>query len=107
MMADIVVDITPVPDAVRGQGVVERGAGSTAYLAEQQLPLSWTKEEVGGVTIVSVADARTGVFGSGPDPQAALADLRVATREHREVLEQQEHLSPALQRQLEQLQRRR
>lgn len=44
-----------------------------------------------------------GVFGYGDRPGEAIADLRRAISEHREVLERQESLSPGLQEQLARL----
>lgn len=49
------------------------------------------------------SDSLTGIFGTGSDADQAVRDLAVALREHREVLERQEALSPALQEQLEHL----
>jgi hypothetical protein len=46
------------------------------------------------------SDTITGVFGFGSDPIEAIQDLAVALVEHRDVLERQEALSPALQEQL-------
>jgi len=59
-----------------------------------------------GSPVISVCDARTGVFGVGDDVNEAIRDLIRSKREHREVLEGQANLSPALKRQLKLLQRR-
>jgi len=44
----------------------------------------------------TVRDVETGIFGTGPDAQAAHRDFERALREHRDVLERQEELSPEL-----------
>lgn len=49
------------------------------------------------------SDAPTGIFGFGSEPIEAIRDLVIALVEHRDVLERQEALSPALQEQLEYL----
>jgi hypothetical protein len=49
------------------------------------------------------SDALTGIFGFGPEPIEAIKDLAIALVEHRDVLERQEALSPALQDQLDYL----
>jgi|GEM_PF-5380479 len=46
------------------------------------------------------SDAPTGIFGFGSEPIEAIQDLAIALIEHRDVLERQEALSPALQEQL-------
>jgi hypothetical protein len=51
------------------------------------------------------ADLPTGIFGYGESPNDAIVDLIVALREHREVLEAQDELSPDLVEQLAYLQR--
>lgn len=51
----------------------------------------------------TVVDPDTGIFGSGPDESMALEDFFRALREHLDVLSRQEHLSEALNRQLEYL----
>jgi hypothetical protein len=48
----------------------------------------------------TVRSPETGIFGSGPDPQAAYDDFRRALREHFEVLSAQDSLSEALEAQL-------
>lgn len=109
-MPDVAIDITPVPLA--SGGLVTRARreeiaprSEDDYQAPQRLPLRWTRHP-GGTVAFSVYDPLTGVFGSGADARKALQDLSQAMREHREVLERQEDLSPALQRQLDQLRRR-
>jgi predicted RNase H-like HicB family nuclease len=105
-MSDLVIDVTPFPTAPSGTSAESEGGGADHYTAHQPLPLSWTREVVDGHAVVSVVDSLTGVFGSGRDPKTALDDLRSAKKEHREVLERQDKLSPALERQLKRLQRR-
>jgi predicted RNase H-like HicB family nuclease len=109
-MTEVAIDITPVPPAGGGllmQARREEIARSSKddYQAPNRLPLKWTRHP-GGTVAFSVYDPLTGVFGSGADPRRALQDLSQAMREHREVLERQENLSPALKRQLDQLRRR-
>jgi hypothetical protein len=53
-----------------------------------------------------VADAPTGIYGSAPTLMGALEDFRRSTREHLDVLERQQALAPALQKQLEYLRAR-
>ncbi len=105
MASDLVIDITPVP-TFHAEGIFEGEANPADYVAKQQPPLGLTREEVDGKQVVSVVDRMTGIFGSGSDPKAALEDLRIAKKEHREVLESQSKLSPALKQQLRYLQRR-
>lgn len=109
-MSEVAIDITPVPLASGGLLTRSRReetplASPDDYQAPQRLPLKWTRHP-GGAVAFSVYDPVTGVFGSGADPRKALQDLSFALREHREVLERQDSLSPALQRQLDQLRRR-
>lgn len=110
-MSRVAIDITPVPVASGGflqSFHLEEEAPPTSpvdYQALQRQPLKWTRHPGDGAAF-SVYDPLTGVFGSGSDPRKALQDLSVALVEHREVLERQEKLSPALQRQLDQLRRR-
>lgn len=63
---------------------------------------SWTEDGV----LFTVSDPVTGIFGAGSVPIEAVQDLAQAQKEHREVLEAQESLSPALEEQLRYLQRR-
>jgi hypothetical protein len=44
----------------------------------------------------TVRDLETGIFGSGADPEAAQTDFERALREHRDLLERQDDLSPEL-----------
>ena len=53
----------------------------------------------------TAVDPETGIFGSGPDRDAALEDLRQALHEHLEVLDRQEALSEELWAQLVYLRR--
>ena len=55
-------------------------------------------EEHGGYW--TVRDVGTGIFGSGADPEAAHRDFERALREHLDVLERQDALSPELTAQL-------
>ena len=48
----------------------------------------------------TVRDLETGIFGSGADPEAAQTDFERALREHRDMLERQDDLSPKLSAQL-------
>lgn len=49
---------------------------------------------------VTVVDTETGIFGSGADYAAALEDFERALREHFDVLNRQDALSPELEAQL-------
>lgn len=51
----------------------------------------------------TLEDRVSGVFGSGASAEDAIEDFRSAIAEHRDVLERQEALSPALERQLDYL----
>lgn len=111
MMSKVAIDITPVPTVnggllTRFRQEEARPKSGDDYQAPQRQPLKWTRHPQGGGVAFSVYDPLTGVFGSGGDPRKALQDLSAALREHREVLERQESLSPALQHQLDQLRRR-
>ena len=66
-------------------------------------PPRWSLER--GETGWTASDLVTGIFGFGLDPNAAIVDLVHALREHREVLERQDELSPDLEEQLAYLQR--
>lgn len=111
-MSKVAIDITPVPVASGGflpSFHLKEETPPTSpvdYQAPQRQPLKWTRHPGEGGAAFSVYDPLTGVFGSGSDPRKALQDLSLALIEHREVLERQEKLSPALQRQLDQLRRR-
>jgi hypothetical protein len=70
-------------------------------VGEQELPWRWERIE-GGWT---ATDRVTGIFGFGEDVNGAIVDLLHALKEHREVLEAQDELSPDLQEQLAYLQR--
>jgi hypothetical protein len=59
-----------------------------------------------GTPVISVSDKQTGLFGVGSTENQAIRDLLRAKREHREVLERQDKLSPALRRQLRHLKQR-
>lgn len=50
-----------------------------------------------------ISDTVTGIFGFGDDVKQAGRDLVAALHEHRDVLERQDALSPALQQQLDHL----
>lgn len=107
-MTRVAIDVTPVPSASGGLLTGFRREEkalqpSDDYEAPQRKPLKWARH---GAAAFSVYDPLTGVFGSGADPHKALRDLSAALHEHREVLERQDHLSPALQHQLDQLRRR-
>jgi hypothetical protein len=58
----------------------------------------WTLARTGAGFAVS--DLVTGIFGFGSDLNKAIRDLSHALREHRDVLERQDALSPDLERQL-------
>jgi hypothetical protein len=73
--------------------------------ARQALAVETSRTEDGGL-LFSVSDPITGIFGTGGTPIEAVRDLAQAQKEHQEVLEAQEHLSPALEEQLRYLQRR-
>lgn len=107
-MSRVAIDITPVPVVSSGFLPSFRLGDEVSpvdYQTPQRPPLKWTRHPGEGGAAFSVYDPLSGVFGSGADPRKALQDLSVAMREHREVLERQKKLSPALQRQLDQLRR--
>jgi hypothetical protein len=58
----------------------------------------WTLQRTDEGYIAS--DTLTGIFGFGSDANQAARDLVAALHEHRDVLERQDALSPALQEQL-------
>jgi hypothetical protein len=60
---------------------------------------TWHRSETG----FTASDLVTGIFGFGSDLNEAIRDLLHALRDHREVLERQEALSPDLERQLKYL----
>ena len=68
----------------------------------------WSGEVVleHGEDYISLCDVATGIFGVGPDLSSASEDLTNALREHLDVLERQEALSPDLEAQLEHLRKR-
>jgi hypothetical protein len=61
-------------------------------------PPRWKVEKTDGGFVV--VDELTGVFGSGADANSAIQDVFAALHEHRDVLERQDALSPALEEQL-------
>lgn len=65
------------------------------------LPRPWQLKRSGSGWIAS--DRPTGIFGFGHDRNEAILDLIKALHEHRDVLERQDALSPALQEQLDYL----
>ena len=73
--------------------------------ARKALIVESSRTEDGGL-LFTVSDPVTGIFGTGGTPIDAVQDLARAQKEHQEVLEAQESLSPALQEQLRYLQRR-
>ncbi|HVX32332.1 MAG TPA: hypothetical protein VHA80_04255 [Solirubrobacterales bacterium] len=84
----------------RYRSSAEYVAGTLIYKAAPRIPrLQLEATEDGYIA----SDSMTGVFGAGPDADQAVRDLAVALREHRDVLERQDALSPALQEQLEHL----
>lgn len=106
-MPKVEVDITPVP-VTRSSTYAERETRSdvdVVYEAPQRPPLKWTRQLTADRVVFSVFDSATGTYGAGGDPRKALEDLSSAMKEHREVLEGQEKLSPPLQEQLRRLRR--
>ncbi len=103
------IDITGVVTASPAIAAVESPAWSSeanyAAPARQALYVERTRTEDGGL-VFTVADPVSGIFGTGDTPIDAVKDLAHAQKEHREVLEAQESLSPALEKQLRYLQRR-
>jgi hypothetical protein len=104
------IDITGVVSAtplVAAEEAIPRADWEMNYEApaRQALVVEASRTEDGGV-LFTVADPVTGIFGAGRAPIEAVQDLALAQREHREVLEAQESLSPALEEQLRYLQRR-
>jgi hypothetical protein len=72
--------------------------------AYYQVPLRNARWELArSETGFTASDLVTGVFGFGSNPNEAILDLLRALREHREVLEHQDALSPDLERQLKYL----
>ncbi len=72
--------------------------------ARESLKVETSRTEDGS-SVFAVSDPTTGIFGTGGSPIEAVEDLGLANKEHRDVLEAQEDLSPALQEQLRYLQR--
>jgi hypothetical protein len=72
----------------------------------QQVQLSVPPDKIAGFYANVVSVWNTGIFGTGRAPIEAVQDLARAQQEHREVLEAQKSLSPALAEQLRYLQRR-
>lgn len=72
------------------------------YSADAVTELDLEHREGGGYT---VSDPVTGIFGTGDTPVDAMKDMFTALDEHREVLESQADLSPALQALLDYLKR--
>jgi hypothetical protein len=73
--------------------------------ARKALIVESSRTEDGGL-LFTVSDSVTGIFGAGGTPIDAVQDLARALKEHQEVLEAQDRLSPALEEQLRYLQRR-
>jgi hypothetical protein len=102
------IDITGVVSAspsVAADEVTEAGWEANYEAPARQALIvdsSWTED---GDMLFTVSDPVTGIFGTGSMPVEAVQDLSRAQKEHREVLEAQESLSPALQEQLTYLQR--
>lgn len=103
------IDITGVVTASPAIAAVESSLwGSEANYAapaRQALTVERIRTEDGGL-VFTVSDPVTGIFGTGTTPIDAVQDLAHAQKEHQEVLEAQESLSPALEKQLRYLQRR-
>jgi hypothetical protein len=103
------IDITGVVTASPSASMVEvTPPGSEANYeapAHKALIVETSRTEEGGL-LFTIADPVTGIFGTGSTPIDAVRDLALAQKEHREVLEAQENLSPALEEQLRYLQRR-
>lgn len=74
----------------------------SAYFVEER-EARWSLERVDDGFVAN--DLATGIFGYGEGPNEAIVDLVHALREHREVLERQDELSPDLAEQLAYLQR--
>jgi hypothetical protein len=102
------IDITGVVTASPAVGTVEVSPeGSPAnYVApaRESLVVAASRSEDGAL-LYTVSDPATGIFGAGGAPIDAVEDLEQANKEHQEVLEAQERLSPVLQEQLRYLQR--
>ena len=95
--ADVVVEVT---DADFEQVVIE---GSKQQPVVVDLWASWCApcRTLGPILekhegYYTVRDLETGIFGSGADPEAAQTDFERALREHRDMLERQDDLSPKL-----------
>jgi hypothetical protein len=103
------IDITGVVTASPSIAILESPPlGSEANYeapARQALSVERSRTEDGGL-LFTLSDPVTGIFGTGRTPIAAVRDLAQAQKEHQEVLEAQESLSPALEAQLRYLQRR-
>ena len=103
------VDVTPfgVPSPTATYAKPPQGFFEYSYCAVARHDRwVWKRGKTSrGKPLFTVADAATGVFGAGADPNAAIQDLLRARREHREVLEGQPKLSPSLKAQLKHLQR--
>lgn len=101
------IDITGVVAPSRSTSATEdvlAGEANYEAPARQALIVESSRTEDGGV-LFTVSDPVTGIFGTGSVPIDAVRDLARARKEHLEVLEAQESLSPALEEQLRYLQR--
>jgi hypothetical protein len=103
------VDVTPIsrPSRTAPRAAAPPKGSFSSYRARVKRSRWQLKRSKAskGEPVVTVADSVTGIFGSGSDPNEAIQDLMGALREHREVLESQKKLSPALKQQLKSLQR--
>jgi hypothetical protein len=76
----------------------------TSYRLPRRPKLAVVLDHADGEVVVR--EANVGIFGTGADAMAAIADFRQAVREHLEVLEHQPALAPGLAEQLEYLRER-
>jgi hypothetical protein len=92
---------TSIWNSTSAQSQVTVAEASVYFVQERETRWSLERSETGWIA----ADGATGIFGCGAGPNDAIVDLVHALREHREVLERQDELSPDLADQLVYLQR--
>jgi len=92
---------TRIWNSTSTQSQVTVAEASVYFVRERESRWGIERAETGWVA----ADRATGIFGYGPGPNDAIVDLVHALREHRDVLERQDELSPDLADQLAYLQR--
>jgi hypothetical protein len=102
---DITGVVTASPSVATVESLPEGSEANYEAPARQALTVERSRTEDGSL-FFTVSDPVTGIFGTGDSPIDAVKDLARAQKEHREVLEAQDSLSPALEEQLRYLQHR-